>query len=651
MDFQQFGIDPRILEGAPGLESRVLFHEKMLLHAVQNGENVCAKISVETGRDAIVLLPALQWLASNAGGRALALVPDPAEAARLAAVAREIGAGIGLETCVVSPGEEGSAGGVTLEGNPGASFVVGAPDSLLGAEASGLLRLSAFGYLLVDEGEVLAELPEELLRKISAALKPAAERRSLVACSKISVKAKNLAWDLADNPVEIRIEEEEAKGQSAASETWLLKTDEKLRFLLGILARERPPFVCVFCNLKPSAEEISLRLDYNGVESDYILGALAQDRKLELFDRLKEEEGGVLVLTDEGSAGLPSGRFPLLVNFDIPLEPELYVKRLEMLDRAYPGAKVVNLACERYVYGLPAVEQHIGAKLESRQVTEELLRAEDKSADLLFEKPQAERGGQRHGSRAGRLVPPAGGASAPRGEGGHRGGEEGRAGGRGGRSGHGGHEGRGRRDEGRDSRRRREGRDEDRSPEIRQSIAELTGAAPASPRREEAPKRQPKGGSERGAQGRKGGKGQGGRGGQQPQRGGQAGRGGRDQRPQPRDGQPRDQQSRNQQGRGQGGQGRGPQGREESRENPYELPMEERMKRYREKYGQRLESSPAQGGKGGQKKGRPQQEGQRQAPRQGQQAHRPEGVREAPKSKAKPQKPGLFEKIRGLFGK
>jgi len=321
MDFQQFGIDARILEGASGLQSRALFHEKMLVHAVQNRENVCAKISVETGRDAIVLLPALQWLATNAGGRALVLSPDRKAAERLAAAARELGSGLSLETCVVTPGEEGSAGGSTLEGSPSASLVVGSPDALLGAEASGLLRLSDFGYLLVDEAEILAELPEELLRKISSALKPASERRSLVACAKISTKAKNLAWDLADNPVEIRIEEEEAKGQSVASETWLISTEEKLRFLLGILARERPTAVCVFCNLKGSAEELSLRLDYNGVESDYLLGALAQERKLEILSRLKEEAGGVLVLTDEGSAGLPPGRFPSWSTSTFPSSP------------------------------------------------------------------------------------------------------------------------------------------------------------------------------------------------------------------------------------------------------------------------------------------------------------------------------------------
>jgi hypothetical protein len=333
------------------------------------------------------------------------------------------------------------------------------------------------------------------------------------------------------------------------------------------------------------------------------------------------------------------------------------VKRLEMLDRGHAGAKVVNLACDRYLYGLPAVEQHIGAKLESRQVTEELLRAEDKSAALSFEKPSSDRG--HRGPHAGRLVPV--GSPQPRRDertkGEERGGgsqEKRREGG-----------------QGRDSRRRRGGgRDEDRSPEIRQSIAELTGAAPLSVSRPDAGnKPQPKASPERGASGR--GKNEGRRG------GGAEGRNkGRDQRA-PASGRGASQKSQR--------RGQAPQGHADTNDNPYELPMEERMKRYREKYGQRLESSqPAEGaqqrsGKGGKSHEgkRPQvQEGhskqqrggaQRQGPKQGQQNRRPpQGPRPAPQSPAakkpaagkpaagkpaKPQRQGLIGKIRGLFGK
>ncbi len=670
MDFQEFGIDERILEAEPSLRSRALFHEKMLDHAVRNKENVLAKVSVATGRDEIVLLPAIQWLSEVPGRRALGLAADLETASRLAEVARRLGSGLGIETCVVSPGESGEEA-ATLEGSPSAALVIGLPESLLAAESAGLLHLSAFEYLLVDQAEIVAELPDELLRRLSSALKPAVERRSLVACGKVSTKAKNLAWDLADNPVELRIEEEEAKGQSVASETWLISTEEKIRFLLGVLARERAASVCIFCNLKGSAEEVSLRLVYNGVESDYILGSLAPERKVEIMKRLREESGGVLVLTDEGAADLPPGKFPLVVNFDIPLEPERYVKRLEMLDRTQPGAKVVNLACDRYVCGLPAVERYIGVKLESRKAGPEELRAEDKSAELDYVQP-GEQGGPRRGrgSRAGRLVQrgpiqnstasggfAAGGARGDAPDADQRGGRQGSGRRRGQRPGY--------------------GHDEDISPAIRQSIAELTGAAPMRGS-DSAARRGPEEGARENGQRSSDGRRAGGQRG--PDRGSSE-RGGRNK------------PGRNGQHGGRRGQqrrgGRAPVSTNtDISGNPYDMPMEERMKLYREKYGQRLEAeerSEDRGGRNGgaqngprggsQNRGGRPGDSQNRGPRQGSGAARggnagqrgpnrggaksgrgqPQSsgnaTRAQPESGNSGKKPGFIDRLKGLFGK
>lgn len=589
MDFQQFGIDERLLSGVPSLRNQALFHEKMLTHAVKQGENVYARISVSEGREAIYLLPALQWLASGAGAgesRVLCLVPDLLAARKSAAAALSIGSGIGLETCVVSLEGEGTEAGQPgqaaaapiIEGDPHAAFVTGSLGALLAAQ--NLIGLKAFGYLLVDGAEHIAELPSERIRHFSSALRPSWERRAIVVCGRNSAKAKNLAWDLSENPVEFHIEEDAAKAQSVSQESWHIASDMKLRFLLGLLARRRPVRTCVFCNLKSGAEELALRLRYNGVEADYILGSLPPDRKAGILSDLAVEEGSVLVLTDEGAVGIKGGSFPLVVNYDIPLDPELYVRRLEMLDRAGASSGIVNLACDRYVYGLPAVEQYIDASLDAKPVDESLLRAEDKSADLVFERPRFDREAPRGASRVGRLVE-AGETRRMEGAPRRAEGEARRGQGETRRSGGQGHENR--RGSGReeDSRQARQ----DRSPDIRRRIAEATGGSLSvtglSAQEESGHGSQPPNGGQRNgggvpAQGRQaqGKPAQSGPGKaksdvRHAQGGKKSSSAGEHRRPAAQDG-----------GR------RGP-ALEES--NPYALSMEERMLRYREKYGQGAE--------------------------------------------------------------
>jgi ATP-dependent RNA helicase RhlB len=404
MNLHDFGIDGRLASAILDSGISPYIFEKMLSRSIKDGENVCAKVSLETGREAVVLLPALQWIVSAHGEerrRVLVVSPDRGSCDTFAEAALRLGRGVGVDTCLIEPADPMPEGprSVTVQGAPGAAVVVGVPEALLAASAQGILNLRDFKYLVVDGTDQLADRSSDLMRRLGTLLLPSWERKSVLVCERLTLKAKNLAWDLADNPAEISIDGEVAKAQSVEKQTWRVDAESKFRFLLGRITAERPSRVCVFCNLRDSAEELSKRLAANGIRSDYILGALAIDRKRAVLDKIETGRCSVLVLTDKGAEGLPHGRFPLVVNYDFPLEPELFVKRLEMLDRSASGAKVVSIVCDRYIYGLPAVEQYIDAKLDAAPVDASMLDVEDMSAGMVFERRPPEHGRAGHNDR------------------------------------------------------------------------------------------------------------------------------------------------------------------------------------------------------------------------------------------------------------
>jgi ATP-dependent RNA helicase RhlB len=595
MDFHRYGIDERLAKAAEALSVASAFHEKMLERAVLKNENVCAKISLSEGVEAVCLLPALQWIAAAPAGetrRVLVAVPD-AESARAAAkAAADLGAGIGAGVCLARETEttqpetgvpvtsaEGSVpeAAPVPEGESASAVLIGTPAALLAAASGAALKLRDYGFLVVLGADRLAELPSDFIRKFAGSLLPSWERRCILSCGKLSVKAKNLAWDLADNPAEIHIEEEAANALGVPRETWHIASESKFRFLLGLVGREGRERLCVFCNLRSTVEEVSQRLGANGIGSDYLLGALPLPRKLAIFEKTKSGSCPILVLTDQGAEGLPRAAFPLVVNYDIPLEPEYFVKRLELLDRGAEGAKVVSLACERYVYGLTAVEQYIDASLEAKSADESMLAATDKSEGMSFGRARSD-GGRREDTRR----------EDTRRDDTRR--DDTR-----------------RDDTRRDARSRydgdRDGRTGfDRSPDIRKSIAEATGgsldidAIGEKPERSQSEGRKPERRDESGGDRRVSPRGD-----RPAKRGGQPGaRPGA--RPGSRSG------SRSGEGAHRGGAKRGQRGKAPAREerpsrpagsgNPYDFPMEERMRRYREKYGSRLgaeRTAPARG--------------------------------------------------------
>jgi Superfamily II DNA and RNA helicases len=608
MDFQRFGIDPRLAKTAEGLRANFYFYEKMLVHAIEKEENVCAKIALDEGREEVLLLPALQWLLSGQDRKVLIAVPDRPSADKCAEALRRLGSEAGIEACLVDG--EGPAVEVSpelaeaapaFEGDPSAAVLIGTPAKLLAASSAEAIRLKDYGFLVADGADSLADLPVDLLHRFTGALLPSWERRSVLACDKITAKARNLAWDLADNPSEISIEGEVEKGRSVVKRTYRVGAESKIKILLGILASEKSSRTCIFCNLKDTADEVARRLAGNGIGADRVLASYDAERKFALLEKFRAGEGSCLVLIDSEAEGLSPGVFPLIVNYDIPLEPELFVQRLTMLDRGDPGAKVLSLACDRYMVGLPVIEGYIDEKLELLPIDESLLSVEDRSpvSQGRRSQPGAQReGGQQRQQRRG---PPGSGRS-------DKGGWQPQQ--QGGRPG--------------DKRSHGPRRDDFAlGPDIRKSIAEATGGSLDMALDQGQP------GLGRPEQGERRG----------PQRQGQKGR-----RNDPRQGGGRPDQRNSQKGRGQqrphgprpqSGEGVPPQLSSRAG-NPYDLPMEERMKLYREKYGRKLEAEPRENPEGGRNhpKGKsPSRGGQhgRQQGRQGRPQGSPQGGPQGPR--------------------
>jgi len=78
--------------------------------------------------------------------------------------------------------------------------------------------------------------------------------------------------------------------------------------------------------------------------------------------------------------GLHINDLDLVINFDIPEDFENYVHRIGRTARAGKTGKAVTFACEKFVYGLEAIESFIKIKIPVEWPDEEMF-AKDESSD------------------------------------------------------------------------------------------------------------------------------------------------------------------------------------------------------------------------------------------------------------------------------
>jgi len=199
----------------------------------------------------------------------------------------------------------------------------------------------------------------------------------------LNVSVKNLAWEYTINPKEVTIEAENVTVDEIDQLLFHVSSDQKMKLLLGLIAKEKPDSLIVFCNTKRMSEVVAKRLKINGFEADFIIGDLPQSKRLQVIDSFKSGSLKMLVATDVAARGIDVDSLAMVINYDLPNEAENYVHRIGRTARAGKTGKAYTFCSEQDVYNLPAIERYVETKIPTCVPGEDDF-VEDKSAHVYI---------------------------------------------------------------------------------------------------------------------------------------------------------------------------------------------------------------------------------------------------------------------------
>ena len=246
------------------------------------------------------------------------------------------------------------------------------------------MDLNSVAYLAIDEADRMFDMgfyPD--LRKIVRFLPGSDIRQTMLFSATLNSYVKNLAWEYTKDAKEIVIEAENVTVDEIDQELIHVASDDKIPLLLGILQKENPESLIIFCNTKKMCEILSKRLKLNGVKNEFIIGDLPQSRRLKIMDNFKDGKIKCLIATDVAARGIDVNDLAMVVNFDLPNEAENYVHRIGRTARAGKSGKAYSFCSEQDVYSLMPIERYIEKQIPSRLADKEEF-VEDKSRNVYI---------------------------------------------------------------------------------------------------------------------------------------------------------------------------------------------------------------------------------------------------------------------------
>ena len=246
----------------------------------------------------------------------------------------------------------------------GVDFVIATPGRLIDLYKEHFVDLKKVRAIVFDEADRMFDMgfkddAKYILRRIPD------HRQFLLFSATLNFDVLNMAYQFGANPIEINVSKDRAKADHVKDEIFHLGQKEKPQYLLSLLKKYKPRQTIIFGNFKSKIECTATFLTRNGIPAMGISSLLNQSQRNNVLDQFRSgNDQNILVATDVAARGLDIKNVDMVINFDLPDDPENYIHRIGRTGRAGVEGRAFSLVSDRDIPGLERIESYLEEKLE-----------------------------------------------------------------------------------------------------------------------------------------------------------------------------------------------------------------------------------------------------------------------------------------------
>jgi len=394
LTFSDFNFDEKLTEG---LASMGYLNptpiQQLAIPVIMQKHDVIACAQTGTGKTAAYLLPILNNIVNSEKRHLNTLVIAPTRelAQQIDQQIEGFSYFLGVSSIPVYGGGDGAIWDQQKKAlEAGVEIIIATPGRLIAQLASGTIKLDHVEHLVLDEADRMLDMGfyEDIIRIIKYL---PAERQTLLFSATMPPKIRALANRILKNPKEINI----AISKPAEGILQLAYSvyDEQKEKLINILLKNNEyTSILIFASTKENVKKLDRSLQKIGLVAKAIHSDLEQNERESILREFKNKQLSILIGTDVLSRGIDVDGINLVINFDVPPDPEDYIHRIGRTARAATTGTAITLINGNDQRKFFRIESMIGKEIEKVKLPDELgagpaYEPEKKPASTGFKKP------------------------------------------------------------------------------------------------------------------------------------------------------------------------------------------------------------------------------------------------------------------------
>lgn len=332
ISFYDFGLDPNVLDGLDAMNFKKPSPIQVAsIPHILNGKNVIACAQTGTGKTAAFLLPILSELATGEYPsdyvNVIIMAPTRELAQQIDQQVDAFSYFVGVSAVPIY----GGTGGVEWEQQRralkmGADLIIATPGRLLSHIGLDTVDLSRVSFFVLDEADRMLDMGfHDDILEVYKLLPP--DVQTIMFSATMPDKIRKLAKQIAKDAEEVNIAISRPP-ESIDQSVYFCNDDDKLGLLIEIFKQKNPSKCIVFFASKDRVKQAKKLLSMNQFKVSEMHSDLGQEEREGVMRSFKAGHINIIVATDIISRGIDVTDIGLIVNFDVPSDPEDYVHRI-----------------------------------------------------------------------------------------------------------------------------------------------------------------------------------------------------------------------------------------------------------------------------------------------------------------------------------